>query len=293
MKRFIALLILIALLLGAPAVSALNVVTTTSVLWDPVHQIGGDTVNVVSIADPTVCPHLQGDILPNLIQKNADALKSPDLILAHNSTMDQATMAAVEKFRDANGYGKTDWKILKPNTEWNTPETAAALADTVLDWLKTADPEHAESYTKNAATYKEEITAAAQITPEEKDALSKRNVIVMSWQKAPVETWLGAKIYDFFAPEFAFGGNKTPAKVVDALKENKEKISALDLASGGGKLYVIENMQSGEMAKGIEEALTDIGIPNKRIVFTNFPKSVEGVNSIPDVLKHNKNLLLT
>lgn len=57
-------------------------------------------------------------------------------------------------------------------------------------------------------------------------------------------------------------------------------------------MYVIENMQSGEMAKGIEEALVDIAVKSKRVIFTNFPRSVEGVESIPDVLKYNKNLLL-
>lgn len=293
MKRLICLFTIVTLLMGVTAVSALDVVTTTSVLWDPVSQIGGDAVHVVYIADPTVCPHLQGDILPNLIQQHAKELEKPDLLLAHNSTMDLATMAAIEKFRDSNGYGKTSWKILKPNTEWNTPETAEALADTVLDWLKTADPKNAKTYTENAEKYKEAIIAAGNITPEEKEILSKRNVIVMAWQKEPVEKWLGAKVYNFFAPEFAFGGNKTPAKVVDAIKENKDAIYALDLVSGGGKMYVIENMQSGEMAKGIEEALTDITVLNERITFTNFPKSVDEVESIPDVLRYNKNLLLS
>ena len=57
-------------------------------------------------------------------------------------------------------------------------------------------------------------------------------------------------------------------------------------------MYVIENMQSGEMAKGIEEALTDLAVKADRVTFTNFPKSVDGVNSIADVLSYNKNLLL-
>lgn len=292
MKRLLCLFTLFALLMGFPAVSALDVVTTTSVLWDPVNQIGGDTVNVVYIADPAVCPHLQGDILPNLLQKNAEALKSPDLFLAHNSTMDLAAMAAIEKFRDSNGYGKTTWKILKPNTEWNTPENAQALADTILGWLKEADPKNAATYTTNAEKYKAEIAQAGNLTADEKAVLLKKNVIVMAWQKEPVQKWLGVQVYDFFAPEFAFGGNKTPAKVVDTIQANKDKIFALDLVSGGGKMYVIENMQSGEMAKGIEEALTDIAVKAERVTFTNFPKSVEGVNSIPDVLRYNKNLLL-
>lgn len=292
MKRLLCLFTLFALLMGVSAVSALDVVTTTSVLWDPVSQIGGDAVNVVYIADPTVCPHLQGDILPNLLQKNAEALKSPDLFLAHNSTMDLAAMAAIEKFRDSNGYGKTNWKILKPDTAWNTAESAEALADTVLGWLKAADPKNADAYTANAEKYKEEIAEAGNLTANEKAVLSSKHAIVMAWQKDPVEKWLGVQVYDFFAPEFAYGGNKTPARVVDAIQANKDKIYALDLVSGGGKMYVIENMQSGEMAKGIEEALTDIAVKADRVTFTNFPKSVEGVESIPDVLWYNKNLLL-
>ena len=41
MKRLLCLFTLFVLLMGFPAVSALDVVTTTSVLWDPVSQIGG------------------------------------------------------------------------------------------------------------------------------------------------------------------------------------------------------------------------------------------------------------
>ena len=264
MKRLLCLFTLFVLLMGFPAVSALDVVTTTSVLWDPVSQIGGDAVNVVYIADPTVCPHLQGDILPNLLQKNAGALKSPDLFLAHNSSMDLAAMAAIEKFRDSNGYGKTTWKILKPDTAWNTPESAEALADTVLGWLKAADPKDADTFMANAEKYKEKIAKAGNLSADEKAVFSKKHAIVMAWQKEPVEKWLGVQVYDIFAPEFTYGGSKTPAKVVDAIQAEKEKIYALDLISGGGKMYVIENMQSGEMAKGIEEALTDITVKADR-----------------------------
>ncbi len=292
MRQLLGLFTLFALIMGIPAVSALDVVTTTSVLWDPVSQIGGDAVHVVNIADPTVCPHLQGDILPGLLQKNAEDLKSPDLFLAHNSTMDLAAMGAIEKFRDSNGYGKTTWKILKPDTAWNTPESAQALADTVLGWLKAADPKNADTYTANAAKYKTAIQEAGNLSDAEKGLLSSKHAIVMAWQKDPVQNWLGVQVYDIFAPEFAYGGNKTPAKVVDAIQANKDKIYGLNLVAGGGKMYVIENMQSGEMAKGIEEALTDIAVKADRVTFTNFPKSVEGVNSIPDVLTYNKNLLL-
>ncbi|NLV27581.1 MAG: zinc ABC transporter substrate-binding protein [Methanomicrobiales archaeon] len=292
MKRAALFLILGFILFLMPAAGALDVVTTTSVLWDPVQAIGGDAVDVIYIADPSVCPHLQGDILPGLIQKNAGALESADLFLAHNSSMDVAAMQAIEKFRDSNGYGKTNWKILNPDASWNTPETALELADTVLGWLKAADSQNAKAFEERADVYKSKITAAGNLTEEEKSLLSKKYAIVMAWQKEPVEDWLGVNVVDIFAPEFAYGGNKTPAKVVDILKADPQKLYALDILSGGGKIYVVENMQSGELAKGIEEALVDMAIYADRVIFTNFPKSIEGVNSIPDVLKHNKELIL-
>jgi len=52
-------------------------------------------------------------------------------------------------------------------------------------------------------------------------------------------------------------------------------------------------MQSGELAKGIEEALKDKGINVKRVIFTNFPGSVEGANSMAEVLRYNKELVLS
>lgn len=286
---FLILGIILALMPGAVA---LDVVTTTSVLWDPVQEIGGDAVHVVYIADPSVCPHLQGDILPGLIQKNAEILENADLFLAHNSSMDFATMQAIEKFRDSNEFGKTNWKILNPDAVWNTPESAEKLADTVLGWLKAADSKDSKAFEERAQEYKEKIATAGNLTVEEKDLFAKKFAVVMVWQKEPVEQWLGVNIIDVFAPEFALGGNKTPAKVVDILKADPQKLYALDLLPGGGKIYVIENMQSGEMAKGIAEALEDMGIYANRVAFTNFPKSVAGVDSIPDVLKHNKDLVL-
>lgn len=288
----IPLVILITLLLlGLGPASALNVVTTTTVLYDPVQQIGGEDVSVIYIAEPSMM-HLETEKIPAQIQKYAKEIENADLFLAHNSTMDKAAMQAVEEFRDSNGFGKTNWKLLKSDTEWNTPESAEGLADTVLTWLKEADSKNSKAYTERADAYKKEITAAANLTEQEKDLLSKKYAIVMAWQEAPVKEWLGMNVIDVFAPEFAMGGNKTPAKVVDALKADPQKLYGLDLLPGGGKIYVIENMQSGEMAKGIEEALTDMAIYANRVVFTNFPKSVEGVDTIPDVLKHNKELVL-
>jgi len=79
-------------------------------------------------------------------------------------------------------------------------------------------------------------------------------------------------------------GAKTADKIVADINAHPENYT--------GVTYVIENMQSGELAKGIEEALHDHGINAKRVIFTNFPYSVTGVTTMADVLSYNKNLVL-
>jgi zinc/manganese transport system substrate-binding protein len=92
------------------------------------------------------------------------------------------------------------------------------------------------------------------------------------------------EVVNFFAPEFVMNGTKTAEKVVDDIISNPEKYE--DVA------YVIENMQSGELGKGIEEALLDRGINAKRVIFTNFPGSIAGLDTIAGVLAYNKHLVL-
>ncbi|MBN1235826.1 MAG: zinc ABC transporter substrate-binding protein, partial [Methanotrichaceae archaeon] len=92
------------------------------------------------------------------------------------------------------------------------------------------------------------------------------------------------KVINFFAPEFALNGSKTAAKIVDDINANPDKYRNVS--------YIIENMQSGELAKGIEEALNDRGINAKRVIFTNFPGSVPGADTMAQVLSHNKRLVL-
>ena len=121
-------------------------------------------------------------------------------------------------------------------------------------------------------------------TEAEKKQLNQTQVIVMLWQKEPVQNWLGMKVVNFFAPEFAMNGTKTAAKIVDDINANPGKYQNVT--------YVIENMQSGELAKGIEESLKDKGINATRVIFTNFPGSVPGADTMAEVLSHNKQLVL-
>jgi len=284
------IIMMLAIFLIAPALAdqapeKLKIVCTTSVLMDPATYIGGDKVEAISIADPTLCPHLQTDIIPNRIQLNMDFIKDADMFFAYNDTNDQRyNMPAVNDFMKANNYGTAVWKtISNPSRGWNTPENAKLLAAEVEGWLAELDQANATYYEQRYDEYVKTFDAV-EPSDAEKQQLNETKVVVMLWQKDPVQNWLGMNVVNFFAPEFAMNGTKTAAKIVDDINANPDKYK--DVA------YVIENMQSGELAKGIEEALKDRGINATRVIFTNFPKSVEGTDTMADVLNHNKQLVL-
>ena len=277
------LLLASACALAAPA--AFKIVCTTSVIMDPATYIGGDRVEAISIADPSLCPHLQSDIIPSRIQLNMDFIKDADLFMAYNDSNDQKyNMPAVNDFMKANSYGAVSWNTTSnPSRGWNTPTNARLLAEEVKSWLVEFDPAN-QSYYEDR--YNDYVKSFDAIEPNEaeKRQLNETEVIVMLWQKEPVQNWLGMDVINFFAPEFAMNGSKTAAKVVDDINAYPDKYENVS--------FVIENMQSGELAKGIEEALKDKDINATRIIFTNFPKSVEGTDTMADVLNHNKQLVL-
>ena len=263
----------------------LRIVCTTSVLMDPATYIGGDNVEAISIADPTLCPHLQTDIIPNRIQLHMDFIKNADMFMAYNDSNDQKyNIPAVNDFMKANNFGEVSWNtVSNPSRGWNTPTNARLLADEVIGWITEKDPANQSYYEERYNGYVKSFDAA-QPTEDERKKLNETSVIVMLWQREPVEKWLGMNVVNLFAPEFALNGTKTAAKVVDDINDHPDRYQNVS--------FIIENMQSGELAKGIEEALKDKGINVRRVIFTNFPGSMEGVNSMADVLRHNKELVL-
>ncbi|BAI61150.1 ABC transporter substrate binding protein [Methanocella paludicola SANAE] len=287
---YIILIAILAIFLLAPSCAAqdtgkIKVVCTTSVLMDPVTYIGGDRVEAISIADPAMCPHLQTDIIPNRIQLNKDFIAKADMFVAYNDSNDkQYNMPAVNNFMNANGYGNVTWKtISNPSRGWNTPTNAKLLAAEVKGWLVEKDPANTSYYEQRYNDYVK-LFDAVEPTAAEKAQLNRTKVIVMLWQQDPAKNWLGMDVVNFFAPEFAMNGTKTPAKLVDDINANPDKYKGVE--------YIIENMQSTELAKGVEEAMHDKGINVKRVIFTNFPGSVPNTATMADVLEYNKQLVL-
>ncbi len=272
------------ILVSLPCSAQLNIVSTTSVLADPLMYIGSDHVRVIVISDPTICPHMQTDVIQNNIQIQKDFIIDADMFVAHNGSVDISyVMPFVDKFMETNGYGRVHWTTLSnPAMVWNTPDSAVALAGELKGWLVSRDPANATDYERNYLEYAGRIRQQ-DVNDREKEVNSGQDVIVMVWQRDAAEKWLGLNIVAIYAPEFYQGGKFTAAKLVDDINAHPEKYQNVS--------YVIENMQSGELGKGVEEALNDRGIPAKRVIFTNFPGSLPGVVTLPDVLSHNKGLV--
>jgi zinc/manganese transport system substrate-binding protein len=286
MRKFglLVLSILLLAMLVLPVSATLNIVSTTSVLADPLEEIGGDNVNVLTVSDPGLCPNMQSDVIANIIQMKQDFIRHADLFVAHNGPIDEYDiMPYVDRFMTANNYGNVTWLSPKdPYQDWNTPSTAMELVTEEKGWLEQADPANTSYYEARYTDYIQKI-AAENLTSDEKQTISGQDVIVMVWQQNAAQDWLGLNVVAVFADDSYENGTITPAKIVDDINANPEKYENVK--------YVIENMQSGEMAKGIEEELHAKGINATRVVFTNFPSSVSGVNSIPEVLAYNKQLV--
>ena len=281
-KSFILILIIVALCIQT--VTALSIVSTTTVLSDPLKYIGGDRVQVIAIADPTICPHMQGEIVPNRIQLERNYILKADLFVAINGSVDNGyVMPYVDKFMRANKNTSITWRSLKnPSMVWNTPEGARTLCREAAGWLIDADPDNRTYYEGQLSSYLAGIDAA-DLSADERSKIAGQDVIVMLWQQEAAGQWLGLDVVAVFAPDFYNHGQSTPRAVINDIFNNPEKYRNVK--------YVIENMQSGDMAKGVEEALRDNGIAAKRVVFTNFPGSVAGADTLPDVLRYNKGLV--
>jgi zinc/manganese transport system substrate-binding protein len=100
---------------------------------------------------------------------------------------------------------------------------------------------------------------------------------VILWQQVAAGKWLRLTVNFVFASDFYNYGQSTPQAVINDIFDHSEKYRNVK--------YMIGNMQSRNMAKGIAEVLHDNGIFVQRGIFTNFSGSVHGGETIPDVFQ--------
>ena len=170
-KRKITMMLLSALLTTLMATSCyaaekFKVVTTFTVIADMVKNVAGDAAEVTSITKPGAEIHeyqpTPGDIKraqgAQLIMANGLNLERWfERFYQHLDGVPEVIVSAGVK---PIGIGEGPYNG-KPNPHaWMSPDNALIYVDNIRDALVKYDPTHAETYRRNAVTYKQKITAA-------------------------------------------------------------------------------------------------------------------------------------
>ncbi|MCX8176210.1 MAG: metal ABC transporter substrate-binding protein [Candidatus Bathyarchaeota archaeon] len=229
------------------------VVATTTVLGSIVKELAGDSVELIIIASPSVCP-AHHDIKPSDVY----AFSKANLILYHG----------IEPWIDTLvKTSGTNASLVKISGSWNTPEGIKRYYVSVATVLKEKLGLDV-SGKLSIILAKIDETSSALKGKAEKLGVSNVKVIAMSWQKEFV-SWLGFNVVASFGPPEKLSS----ADVEELVKTGKKEEIML----------VISNLQSG-VAFG-ESLASEVGAIH--VALTNFPWIDPELDTLTDVLNRN------
>jgi manganese/iron transport system substrate-binding protein len=177
---------------GSGSAATVPVVTTTTILADLVHQVGGDRVRVESLVpkggevhtfDPTPSD-IRRVTAARLVFRNGLGLDDwlGELVAA---TGTQAPVVALGE--DLPGVtllaGEERGEPANPHL-WMNVAYASAYAERIADTLTTADPDGAETYDANLAAYQQRLAALDAYAKTRLGAIPEANRKVVSFHDA-------------------------------------------------------------------------------------------------------------
>jgi manganese/iron transport system substrate-binding protein len=177
---------------GSGSAATVPVVTTTTILADLVHQVGGDRVRVESLVpkggevhtfDPTPSD-IRRVTAARLVFRNGLGLDDwlGELVAA---TGTQAPVVALGE--DLPGVtllaGEERGEPANPHL-WMNVAYASAYAERIADTLTTADPDGAETYDANLAAYQKRLAALDAYAKTRLGAIPEANRKVVSFHDA-------------------------------------------------------------------------------------------------------------
>jgi manganese transport system substrate-binding protein len=221
----------------------LQVITTYSILYDIVKNVGGDRVEIHSLAPVGSNPH-EYDPLPVDVQKttDADAVFYNGLNLeAGNSWFDNLMQTAGKSGKDAPVFRLSEGVAAKHLTTkgkeseedphaWLDVRNGIKYAENAKNALIKIDPDHKETYEKNAKAYIDQLNKLHNDAVEQYSKIPKEQRFLVTSEGA---FKYFSEAYDFQAGyiwEINSENQGTPEQVttvVDLIKE--KKISALFL----------------------------------------------------------------
>ena len=251
---FISLILLVTATLAISATGEKpTVVTTTTILGSIVKDLAGNSVEVMIIASPAVCP-AHYDIKPSDVY----AFSKADLILYHGFE------PWISSLVESSG---TKAPLVKVSGSWNTPKGVENYYTKVANILK---EKLGLDVSEKLNSVLAELNETKLILKNKAEAVGASNVkvIVMKWQK-PYVSWLGFNVVADFGP---------PEKLSSADVEN-----LIEKGKTEGVMLVISNLQSGTIFG--ESLASEIGAVH--VVLTNFPETEPDLKTLTDVLERN------
>jgi len=241
----------VTLLVALPARAALRVVATVPDLAAVAKQIGGEHVQVTSLALHTQDPHWV-DARPNLALElaRADVLVLqgvelevgwlPTLLVgSRNRKVQPGALGYVDCSRFAGlrevPAGKIDRALGDVHSGGNPhytydPREMIAVARGIAGSLATVDPEHAADYTSRSADFVAALEGAMARWRGELTALNGVNVVAYHRSLPYLADWLGVRVVAFVEPKP--GIPPTPAHVARVLKQARAQSARLVLQEG-------------------------------------------------------------
>jgi zinc/manganese transport system substrate-binding protein len=242
--RIYIILIMATLAIPPNTTAKINVVASTNDLAYFAHEIGGDFVEVSSIASPTADVHFV-EVRPSYMMK----VKKADLALKVGMELDLwmdqiidgsrnnhlrivdcsqyierlevPTFHADARYGDLHRFGNPHY--------WLGPQNVAPITQAIVEGLSEADPEHATQFADNRQTYLAELEKELPALRERASQLAGKEVIFYhnSWPYFCKFTGMVAAGYIEPYPGVAPSPSHV-AEVMDLVKLRKIKVIAVE-----------------------------------------------------------------
>ncbi len=243
MKPFTAIFWLL-FSLAANANAKVNVVTSTTDLASIARMIGGDNVDVTSIARGTADPHFV-EVLPSYMVR----VQKAKVYLKLGMDIDRWAAPIIDGSRNGKlvvvdcsqniaplevPTGKIDASMgdVHPHGNphyWLDPDNGAIIASTIADALTGVDPAHAAAYAANLASFKSQLETHKAAWQQKSEAIRGIKIVTYHNSWPYFARAFGVEVEDFVEP--LPGIEPTPshtAHVIELIKTHQIQIIGVE-----------------------------------------------------------------
>jgi ABC-type Zn uptake system ZnuABC Zn-binding protein ZnuA len=238
------------------------VIATTSILADFAEAVGGDLIEVYTIAPSGICP-AHYDVSPGDLRAVAQA----SLVLYQG----------IEPWLEGLivNSGNPDVKKVPVQGTYQIPQEACRMVEEIAEALAEVIPDDAEYFEENSQAYQAKILSLAEELQAEAAELAVNavNVITIRWQQEFVDL-LGFNIVATY-----------PSPEMVSLKEFSELVR---IGHEEQVALVVHNLQSGGNDFATRLAFAVGAVP---VILTNFPGVVPHTSTYLEMVRYNADQL--